>query len=99
MAKQPAPGSAAEIVARDGIQAIRGVPLKDGNLTVYVSSRRIDKMVQEEAAWLADGETPFPAWRQRVYGGDAPDADMVYWMNLNCLTLAEQPSAAQECRA
>ena len=80
MTVNPTPGTAAEIVRELGIEAIRGLPLKDGNRTLFVSNRLIDRMVAEAEE---DHEIKAMQWRERVYGGDTPDADMVVHIRLN----------------
>ncbi|OWJ10260.1 hypothetical protein CDC04_28605 [Pseudomonas aeruginosa] len=75
--RTPAPGSAAELIEQQGIEALRGRPLKDGNTIVYIANTEVDRLQAEEKEDQESGEFLFPAWRKRVYGGESPDAQMV----------------------
>lgn len=81
--RSPAPGSAAELIAQQGIESLRGRPLKDGNTIVYIANTEVDRLQAEEKEDQESGEFLFPAWRKRVYGGESPDAQMVRWVSLN----------------
>ncbi|WP_172688646.1 MULTISPECIES: hypothetical protein [Pseudomonas] len=81
--RTPGPGSAAELIAQQGIEALRGRPLKDGNTIVYIANTEVDRLQAEEKEDQESGDFLFPAWRKRVYGGESPDAQMVRWVNLN----------------
>ncbi|EPG0575760.1 hypothetical protein M0L66_007063, partial [Pseudomonas aeruginosa] len=74
--RTPAPGSAAELIEQQGIEALRGRPLKDGNTIVYIANTEVDRLQAEEKEDQESGEFLFPAWRKRVYGGESPDAQM-----------------------
>jgi hypothetical protein len=82
----PTPGTAAALIAEHGIEALRGVPLCSASElygpgpTVYVSDRLIDKLVAEAAADEELGGDTRGFWRERLYGGDAPDAELVGWI-------------------
>lgn len=71
--RTPAPGSAAELIEQQGIEALRGRPLKDGNTIVYIANTEVDRLQAEEKEDQESGEFLFPAWRKRVYGGESPD--------------------------
>lgn len=73
---KPNPGSVAAIIAEQGINAIRGMPIIcDGGPPQYISDKLIDKILSERAA---DGD-PLgqTAWKERLYGGDSPTSDLV----------------------
>ncbi|HDS1678845.1 TPA: hypothetical protein QEM39_000311 [Pseudomonas putida] len=84
--RTPAPASAAELIEQQGIEALRGRPLKDGNTIVYIANTEVDRLLAEEKEDQESGEFLFPAWRKRVYGGESPDAQMVRWVNLNTVS-------------
>jgi hypothetical protein len=95
MARHPTTGSAAEYACIHGIASLRGVALKDGGLTVYVSNREIDRLIKDETDDRRTGDSLCPAWSQKTYGGDSPTANLVVSLNLNTLKL-KNPASPHE---
>ncbi len=74
--RTPPPGTVAEFIEAHGIGALRGVPIGEAaGSTLYIADKLIDKILRERTE---DGD-PLgkTAWRERLYGGDAPDAELV----------------------
>lgn len=81
--RKPNPGSAAELVVQEGIEALRGLALEDGDAIVYVADKEIDRLLAEEKEDIEENDFIFPAWKKLTYGGDTPDALLVRKINLN----------------
>ncbi len=74
--RTPPAGTVAEIIATQGIDALRGVSIAAGNgPSLYIANKLIDKILKERAD---DGDhLGKTAWRERLYGGETPDAELV----------------------
>ncbi|MBM3105604.1 hypothetical protein IIE18_10675 [Pseudomonas sp. V1] len=81
--RKPNPGTAAELVVQEGIEALRGLALQDGDATIYVADREIDRLLAEEKEDIEENDFIFPAWKKLTYGGNTPDALLVRKINLN----------------
>ena len=80
--RYPTSGTAAEIAFKHGIEALRNVPLKDGNSIVYIHQNLITKIATDYAN-PEYTDNPTQVWKERCYGGLSPNASMVSWINLN----------------
>lgn len=78
----PEPGSAAELISLHGIEVLRDLPLRESGVgdVVYVSKSLINKIT---ADYAEDGTDTREAWRERLYGGATPNAELVRWIYPN----------------
>lgn len=96
MTLMPHPGSAAALIAEHGIEAVRGVPLQEtvgdtaAGPVFYVSNQLIDKILAEAAQDEDLKGNTRGYWRERLYGGATPDAEMVNWIYPNATAPAPQ---------
>jgi hypothetical protein len=78
----PEPGSAAELVSLHGIEALCDLPLRENGVgaVFYVSRSLITNIAAEYAV---EGRDTREAWREPLYGGLTPNAELVQWIYPN----------------
>jgi hypothetical protein len=79
--------SAAEFVQKNGLAALRGVPLCRGSEIIYVSDKSLDDAID---LWADEPEEVRLRMesKSRLYGSEVRNHNMVSWIYLKNVTLA-----------
>lgn len=79
--------SAAEFVQKNGLAALRGVPLCRGGVIVYISDKSLDDAI---ALWADEPDEVRLRMesKTRLYGAEVRNSNMVSWIYLKTVILA-----------